>query len=293
MKSLVQRICSVLSVATMMLAAMTISPPRAEAQHLARPHVATWNIWGGTGNAYLRGNPEVARFWGSNTVQTRIRARWPYMYGLGLQEVCKSQYDAIRFELLLGGYWLGGSIGGSGGYTDKPVTGIAELIGTARPSIPCGDWYGSVVYLRGASSGTGDRFTQQIQPPGPHPTKYNYVCLWNLIAVCSAHLAPNTSIRPSQSDHLKAVGNLLVSGGHRTFVAADFNEQPGATTFAWAAEGWRDADQHSGGVTQETTHEGYIIDYVWSKNPNTWYTDAWVPHSSSSLSDHYWKQGYF
>lgn len=264
----------------------------APSQYLARSHVATWNIWGGAGNAYNGVNSLVAPFGGSNTVQSRIMARWPHMAGLGLQEVCQAQYNAIRFELYLSGYWLGGSTGGSGGYTDKYVMGIASAVGTPAPHVSCGDWFGSAVYVRAASSGTGGRFTAQMPPGSNRPTKYNYVCLWSLLAVCSAHLAPH-SVQSSQSSDLKNVGNFLaVYTGLRTFVVGDFNAQPGLLTLSWVGDGWRDADQHSGGM-KATTHSGTVIDYVWSLNPSTWFTDAWVPTSSLSLSDHYWKQGYF
>ncbi len=49
----------------------------APSQYLAHSHVATWNIWRGAGNAYNGVNGVVAPFGGSNTVQSRIKARWP------------------------------------------------------------------------------------------------------------------------------------------------------------------------------------------------------------------------
>lgn len=251
--------------------------------------VATWNIYGGYGNAYSSFNPYVAPFGGSNTVQTRIKARWPNLYGLGLQEVCETQYNAIRFDLYVSGYWLNGSIGGPGGYTDKFVLAVSPLIGSDQPSAACGDWFGSAVYIGGTSSGAGGRFASQNTA---HLSKSGWVCLWSLAVVCSSHLSAS-SVNGPQATELQDVGNFLLGTGLRTFILADFNAQPGLITYDWTADGWRDADQYSGGISQATTHSGLIIDYVWSKNPNTWHADAWVPHSSAVLSDHYWKQGYF
>lgn len=167
---------------------------------------------------------------------------------------------------------------------------MSPLIGSGQPSAACGDWFGSSVYIRGSSDGAGGRFVNQNPA---HASRSGWVCLWNLAVVCSSHLSASASKGP-QATELKNVANFL-SGvrGSRAFVSADFNTQPGLITLDWSADGWRDADQAIGGITQATTHSGYIIDYVWSKNPNSWYPDAWVPHSSAALSDHYWKQGYF
>lgn len=260
--------------------------------NLNQAHVATWNIFGGNGNALTNFNANVAPIGGSNTVQTRVKSRWPYLYGLGLQEICESQYQTIRFELYVDGYWLGGSIGGTQGFLDKLVLGLSPLIGTDSPSASCGSWFGSAVYIRGDAQGTGARFSSQIPPNSSHKARYQYICLWNTYAVCSAHLAPH-SVQTYQSAELKTVANFLVGLGFRTYILGDFNVSPGLLTMSWAGDGWRDGDQYSGGLDQATTHSGNIVDYVWSNSPSPWTADAWVPHSSSSLSDHYWKQGYF
>ncbi len=262
-----------------------------QAGYLNQLHVANWNIWGGKGLAYSRYNSIVADFRKPNTVQSRIKARFPYLYGLGLQEVCESQYNSIRFELVLDGYWLNGAIGGGGGYTDKFVMALSPFwLGSPDLHDDCGDWFGTAVYIRGASNGAGDRFANQDPL---RAGKSGWVCLWSLAVVCSAHLAVS-NYHNAQATELKNVGNFLIGvTGFRTFISADFNVQPGLVSLDWSADGWRDADQPIGGITQATTHSGLISDYIWSKKPNNWYPDAWVPHSSSLLSDHYWKQGYF
>lgn len=264
----------------------------ARAEYRDQLHVATWNIYGGLGNAHDDYNALVADFRQPNTVQSRIKARFPYLYGLGLQEVCESQYNSIRFELTLDQYWLNGTIGGAGGYTDKFVMAVSPFwLGTPKAlHDDCGAWFGSAVYIRGISNGAGDRFaTQDPSSAGQR----GWVCLWSLAVVCSSHLAVS-NYHNAQATELKNVGNFLLGATSlRTFIAADFNVQPGLVTMDWSADGWRDADQAIGGLTQATTHNGLISDYVWSKNPNSWYPDAWVPHSSLSRSDHFWKQGYF
>lgn len=48
-----------------------------QAGYLNQLHVANWNIWGGKGLAYSRYNSIVADFRKPNTVESRIKARFP------------------------------------------------------------------------------------------------------------------------------------------------------------------------------------------------------------------------
>lgn len=77
--------------------------------YLERSHAISLNIYGGLGNATTGFNASAALYQGSNTVQSRIKARWPHGYAVGLQEVCQSQYNTIIFELAIDGYTSGPS----------------------------------------------------------------------------------------------------------------------------------------------------------------------------------------
>jgi len=69
---------------------------------LSRPHLVTFNIRGGNGDATTGFNGDATALFSSNTVQSRIKARWPYTYAIALQEVCDNNYKQIVWELAFG-----------------------------------------------------------------------------------------------------------------------------------------------------------------------------------------------
>lgn len=257
--------------------------------YLERSHVITFNIRGGDGNAVTGYNADATLYNHTNTVQSRIRARWPYAQSIGLQEVCHSNWNLILLELAAFGYTAG-----PGGYRWKSEVSLGMdgtvKVGTGNPSNACGDWYGNGVLVRGAITGSSSaRYgSQQL---GGYNEKRSWVCVYSLYASCTTHLqAGDTSKTAQQASQYRDLANLHVGVGLTTFAGGDFNSNPGLLTLGWALDSWSDPDQHSGGM-QVTHGIGNVLDYIWKKNSSTWYADAYI--GTAYWSDHHLKQGYF
>jgi hypothetical protein len=256
-------------------------------------HVISFNIRGGDGKADERYNPNATIYNGSNTVQSRIIARWPYAYAVGLQEACRSNYDLITFELTAKGYTAG-----SGGYRFAYVQSLNNYgIGSVTLFSQCGDWFGNAIAIRGAPEVQGGgRYTTSIQGPSRTDEQKSWLCLRNFAVFCTTHLYPGeTQDTLDQSEVFRSQGNAYVAYGYRTFMTGDFNMEPGFGTLAWVESGWRDPDQISGGMQWSWSNaagtEVKAIDYVWMRNPNGWWADAYL--GSASWTDHRLKQGYY
>lgn len=257
------------------------------------PQVATFNIYGGNGNAYEGFNDEVAAYGGSNTVQTRTIARGSYQRALGLQEVCQTQYDEIMLELAVAKN--AGQIGSQALYivmraTIMPVFGY----GTDDLHAECGSWFGNMTMIRGSGGTDADGWYTAQDGALTNGRARAWQCVRTSFSFCTTHLMnSNVTVAGNQLSEYHAVANFAdgANGLQATIVSGDFNLQPdhlgGLWHPGWAFDGWTEADSDYPG--ESTTDDGRTLDYIF-RRPGTWSWDAYVVGHDDS--DHDWKVGY-
>lgn len=257
-------------------------------------HVATFNIYGGRGNAYENFNTEIAKSSSNNnTVQTQMLDRGTYLHAIGLQEVCQTQYDAIRINVF---NQDPAPANLKFRFDYFPALVPAMNIGTSRDLHPsCGAWYGNAVFVRGSVSGSGK---EAFDAQGGE--RRGWVCITSYLSMCTAHMQANDSTKAKlQNKESRAISDFVdgSNGSINTFSGADFNltpENSAGWRYEWYGKGWLEADRDNPfegttdrpcpAVCSERTY-----DYIW-REPGTWAHDAYIVNHNES--DHHWKQGY-
>jgi hypothetical protein len=296
-----RRRVALLGVCGMVFCAGTFAIPgrvAASDRHYA-PLIATFNAFGGNGNAFVDYNETVAAYLSANTIQTRMRSRRDDLLGLGLQELCASQYHNIWHELIYtwGSY---GSMPYASEALGTIIPGLGVGVSAAHPQLnaACGPWFGNAVFARGHQE---DARRSSAWYPDDGGSLRGYSCITTWYTVCTTHLSTRSQgDAASQALIYRDVGVYAdaVNGTQATFMTGDFNIDAcslgGLWRISWEFDDYSESDgpircSTSGSSMQSTTDSGARIDYVWRRGGRFAF-DAYV--SPTTRSDHHWKEGY-
>lgn len=271
------------------VAASPGSPTRPANHNYSAAQVVQFNMYGGNGNATTGYNTQVAP-----AIVNSIKARNPYPFIVGLNEVCEAQYAHMSWVLAADGYGYnpGNPWGYSSGHTISLGDFFGSQVGNVPPTPACGAWYGNALFMRGGFTGGGGSGWYEHQRATNSGEKRNWLCqTTGGPSVCITHLDSGPSIQTfAQAGTFRDIANYVSAAG--VYALGDFNYVPtdpnGSTDrFWWAATGFSEAD---GCCASRSTSDYGHLDYIWRKNLGGWPHPAYI--ANSNYSDHHWYQGY-